>query len=267
MGEARRRKLAGTYPKPIGALVPFRNIATGNIETARAAGDPMVWREQLLASAETVLRGNPVPTATVPCAGCTECCYHSGVDVHPTMEPPERLAHLDLEWREDSQGWFLRKRADGACVHLGPGGCTVYEYRPNACRQYDCRLYALFGVLDSYDGDHRQPTWMFQPQTAKGRAFMAACGALSQMETIRRQRSGESWSASDIANHVMTHPDFQKIADALLVLAKADPETRNRLLGFDPEQITLEQISENYQQMIATPIQRSREPINPPDKL
>lgn len=125
MGEAKRRKLT--------APVTVKNI-TGDTITVRETGDPLAF-----------VRGQQ---GTVPCNGCTECCYHVGVDVNPDTEPPERLQHLDLERRPD--GWFLRKRADGACVHLGPNGCTVYEHRPNACRNYDCRVFSLTGVLDSY---------------------------------------------------------------------------------------------------------------------
>ena len=82
---------------------------------------------------------------------------------------------------------------------------------------------------------------------------MAACGMLGQSECIKRQRTGGSWSASDIAEYVMAHPNFGKYTDALLALANADPETRKRMLGFDPSRITPEQFAENYQRMIAKP--------------
>jgi len=32
----------------------------------------------------------------------------------------------------------LKRREDGACVHLGEHGCTVHEYRSEACRVYNC---------------------------------------------------------------------------------------------------------------------------------
>jgi hypothetical protein len=246
----RKQRRAAQFGQPRPETVPYFDIATGKTATARAAGDPLEWRSQHQANTVAVLLDKPPPHA-VPCGDCTQCCYHAGVDVHPEMEPPERLAHLEVEFREG--GWFLRKRADGACVHLGPKGCTVYAHRPNACRLYDCRLHALVCVLDSYSGDHKQPAWMFQPKTNESRAFMAACGMLGQIETIKRQRSGCSWSAPDVAAHVLAHPKFAQLATAMLALANADPETQKQMLGFDPSKITPEQIAETYQRMIARP--------------
>ena len=34
--------------------------------------------------------------------------------------------------------WLLPRRPDGACVHLGEHGCTVYKQRPAVCRTFDC---------------------------------------------------------------------------------------------------------------------------------
>jgi len=37
-------------------------------------------------------------------------------------------------------GMFLKRRPDGACVHLGDHGCTVHDYAPVDCREFDCRV-------------------------------------------------------------------------------------------------------------------------------
>lgn len=39
-------------------------------------------------------------------------------------------------------GTFLATRANGDCVYLCAGGCSIYDTRPNICRSYDCRDYA-----------------------------------------------------------------------------------------------------------------------------
>ena len=33
----------------------------------------------------------------------------------------------------------LFRRADGGCAMLVDGECSIYETRPQACRQFDCR--------------------------------------------------------------------------------------------------------------------------------
>jgi hypothetical protein len=45
---------------------------------------------------------------------------------------------------------MLRKGPDGACVHLGPNGCTVHRHRPRACRIYDCRISAAAGLYETH---------------------------------------------------------------------------------------------------------------------
>ena len=92
---------------------------------------------------------------------------------------------------------------------------------------------------------------------------MAACGMLGQSECIKRQRTGGSWSASDIAEYTMAHPNFGKYADALLALANADPETQKRMLGSIRAASRLSSLAENYQRMIAKPAVNSDDTLPP----
>jgi hypothetical protein len=97
----------------------------------------------------------------VPCNGCTSCC-HARARVHPEKEPQERLQRLDLTPHPDGKSLMLSRRPDGGCIHLGPQGCGVYEHRPTACRQLDCRVHALTArACVEYGGGHAAPTWYF----------------------------------------------------------------------------------------------------------
>jgi Fe-S-cluster containining protein len=40
----------------------------------------------------------------------------------------------------------LPKAADGTCIHLVDGKCSIYAKRPYSCRIFDCRMYAMAGV-------------------------------------------------------------------------------------------------------------------------
>ena len=191
--------------------------------------------------------------AKVPCNGCRECCYHSGVDVHPELERPEDIARLDLVEHDDGSLW-LRKGEDGACVHLGPEGCTVYEHRPHACRTYDCRLFALMTVLDSYDNGHTQPVWLFQPRTIESQAFMAACNLMGQEEFMkRRQRGDAACSAPEIASAVTTNPKFNEIRAAILTLMRMSPEQQKEVFGPDIAAMTPERMTEMYRALMKVP--------------
>jgi uncharacterized cysteine cluster protein YcgN (CxxCxxCC family) len=144
MGEAKRRRLAGDvcYSK-------------------RVAGKSMDVVDQHQAFEKAHAAGDKDAIIDVPCNGCRACCYYNAVNVDPNNEPPERLEHLQLRWNEEQQCWEIPKREDGACIYLGPNGCTVYEHRPTACRYYDCRLAAIYGWQPQFEGEQKAPTWEF----------------------------------------------------------------------------------------------------------
>ena len=75
-------------------------------------------------------RGDAGP---VPCGACTACCHYPGIVVDEKRDR-KRLAHLLTERSPDGE-LVLQRRSDGACVHLGTRGCTVYEQRPAVCRE------------------------------------------------------------------------------------------------------------------------------------
>jgi len=58
------------------------------------------------------------------------------------LTPEESLTHrMDLSRynRPGHREAILESLADGTCVHLsGDGKCSIWESRPEACREYDC---------------------------------------------------------------------------------------------------------------------------------
>ena len=99
-------------------------------------------RKQLLAYSRYRLTGDrseiPALTSTVNCRSCRACC----VDFADTpVLPFESGDGLDIEVRDGKR--LLRKKANGECVHLLEGGCSVYEHRPVTCRVFDCRDFAV----------------------------------------------------------------------------------------------------------------------------
>lgn len=115
----------------------------------------------------------------VKCGTCTACCRASSGVV---LQPPDVLANYDyimvpataeltaklqrtnpralmpLEELADAPPDFLQvckqvgarfavaelsQHANGDCVYLGDGGCTIYDRRPVVCRGFDCRRLFL----------------------------------------------------------------------------------------------------------------------------
>lgn len=101
-------------------------------------------------------RGNAGP---VPCGGCSACCHYAGIPVDMKRDKG-RLLHLLTERTRDGD-LVLQQRADGACIHLGKQGCTVYEHRPAVCRSFDCRAFAAMGIVECCAPGHHTPDWEF----------------------------------------------------------------------------------------------------------
>lgn len=82
---------AVAWPAKANQQIEYLDIATGELRSARNAGDPLEFMARTKAMAEAEQRGER-PTAKVDCNGCKECCYHSNVDFNPANERPEDLA-------------------------------------------------------------------------------------------------------------------------------------------------------------------------------
>lgn len=68
------------------------------------------------------------------CGPCRECCKGPRELI---ISEPGFLYH---SYQRDGLTYLATHR-NGDCVYLTLGGCGIYEWRPEACRQYDCRNY------------------------------------------------------------------------------------------------------------------------------
>lgn len=88
----------------------------------------------------------PAKTKAPPCGTCNACC-RAGYEVDLRRGDDFTLAH-----HANADGIpILDHAADGACVYLVDGACSVYERRPQACREYDCRAFAYSGLIPDID--------------------------------------------------------------------------------------------------------------------
>jgi hypothetical protein len=241
MGEAKRRRMR------LGQPIEFMDVNTNEMKTARNAGDPVEFLARLIASMAAEDRGER-PVANVPCDGCTACCYFHEVDFDPKAERASDLPFLDFVVGDDGKA-VLRKREDGACVHLGDSGCTVYEHRPRPCRHYDCRGVALVSMVDTFDGDRHSPFWIFDPQTKKGGLLKEAFKILGMMRQGQAAASGESLTAADTFGFALQHA--VKLSSALEELSKLSPDEFAKATGVDPRTMTEEKYADAMRQMTA----------------
>jgi Fe-S-cluster containining protein len=70
----------------------------------------------------------------LPCGYCRVCCQakHLVVD----LKDGDPVDSYKLDRRNER---YLAKSSSGACVYLKEHGCAIYDKRPKACREFDCR--------------------------------------------------------------------------------------------------------------------------------
>ena len=81
-----------------------------------------------------------LPAVTVPCNGCTRCCWNDMVRILP-HEDATRWQTEPHPVQPDAR--MLAHRPDGACIYLGESGCAIYGNRPEQCQTMDCRNIAM----------------------------------------------------------------------------------------------------------------------------
>lgn len=89
--------------------------------------------------------------SNVDCSKCnSQCCRTYEVSF---QEGDDRSLFV-----HDSKGNFVLPMDESkTCKYLGKDGCTIYEHRPKACRNYDCRGLAFLGL-------HRNETLSMAPE-------------------------------------------------------------------------------------------------------
>lgn len=87
----------------------------------------------------------------VPCGDCVGCCTSSYfIHIKPTDQ--KSLKHIPRELMFPAPGlpkgnYLLGYDENGHCPMFKEGLCSIYDYRPETCRQYDCRVYPATGIF------------------------------------------------------------------------------------------------------------------------
>lgn len=95
-------------------------------------------------------KGGAPFNASVPCGGCRGCCrssmfIHIKPDEIATMQRIPRALLFPAPGLP--KGHMLMGYDDqGQCPMLIANECSIYEHRPQTCRDYDCRVFAATGV-------------------------------------------------------------------------------------------------------------------------
>jgi Fe-S-cluster containining protein len=94
--------------------------------------------------------------AEVPCGECSGCC-RSSYFIHVKPEETETLKRIPKALLFPAPGLpkgnvLMGYNEKGECPMLIENKCSIYEDRPQTCRDYDCRIFSATGIAPDEDG-------------------------------------------------------------------------------------------------------------------
>jgi len=69
-----------------------------------------------------------------PCGTCRICCQLDlfVVNLLPSDDPSKYDTYNKLD------GIYVKKKESGSCIYLKYDGCSIYDKRPNTCKNFNC---------------------------------------------------------------------------------------------------------------------------------
>jgi len=137
------------------------------------AGDFSAW----LLVTEASLRSG-TGSADVPCGACRGCC-RSSMFIHIRPEETQTLRRIPRKLLFPAPGLpkghvLMGYDDQGRCPMLIDERCSIYEDRPQTCRDYDCRVFAATGIAVDREAQpkiaRRVAAWAFTYESGESRA-------------------------------------------------------------------------------------------------
>ena len=126
-------------------------------------------------------------TADVPCGECTACCT-SSYFIHIKPHELTTIAKIPKGLMFPAPGLpkgnvLLGFNEKGHCPMFIDNKCSIYDYRPQTCRVYDCRILTASGL---HPGDDKMKIsrqvdrWRFNYTDDSDRQYSAAVRAAAE---------------------------------------------------------------------------------------
>lgn len=214
-----------------------RSASLANTLSTIDAGDFGLWLAQVRAS----FQGNA--GTEVPCGDCRGCCTASYF-IHVRPEDSCTRAVVPKRLLSSAPGLpsghqLIGFASDGSCPLLQDRMCSIYQHRPQTCRDYDCRVFAAAGIdaggADKAAINQRVWAWQFSyatEQDVRVHAAVKAAAAFIQTHGASFPGGRVPRAPSDIAvlaikvHTVFLQPQIQDqapaaTAQAIIVASRA----------------------------------------------
>ncbi len=136
------------------------NIKT--VDSKVTAGEFAVWLNEFIQTMKGYGKGY------VPCRDCVGCCTSSKfVLVRPSDKETIKKIPKEILFQAPGlpKGHYLMGYDEkGHCPMFKSDQCSIYEFCPETCKQYDCRVMAASGITikdESADITNKIRSWEF----------------------------------------------------------------------------------------------------------
>ena len=142
------------------------------------AGDYIRWIDDISLSNHRSKNNAP----NVPCGDCNACC-RSSYFIHIRKHETETLKHIPKELLFPAPGQSLGNQLmgfdqQGKCPMLINDKCSIYDHRPQTCRDYDCRIFAAANIkpggAEKNEVDKQVKQWQFDHELSRADSSDAA---------------------------------------------------------------------------------------------
>lgn len=113
----------------------------------------------------------------MPCGACTGCC-RSSMFIHVRPSETKTIQRIPRAVLFDAPGLpkghlLMGYDEQGRCPMLIDDRCSIYEDRPQTCRDFDCRIYAATALSDDHETQaviaQRVREWVFHYESEEER--------------------------------------------------------------------------------------------------
>lgn len=122
----------------------------------------------------------------VPCNGCTACCQHDLIFLHP--EQGDLVASYETfevtNPLTGEHGLALKHKPEGGCWYVTDQGCSIHERAPAICRHFDCRKM-LVSFMQLSRADRRRLQKAMHRKNLMSEEVLAAAAA--RLDTLPRR--------------------------------------------------------------------------------
>jgi len=153
---------------------------------------------------------NSSDSMEVPCGDCRACCT-SSYFIHIKPNETETISQIPEELLFVAPGLpkghvLLGYDKNGHCPMFVNNGCSIYENRPQTCRDYDCRILSATGLTEGEERpliSEQAARWEFDLSSKKEQDEITALKSVAKFLIENKELFPDGFIPSNPIQHAV----------------------------------------------------------------